>query len=90
MRQLNIEIFPIFHLFCLTFYLKLNSLPWSHSPERPIKVFRNGTLRILQTTELDGGNYLCAVQRPNGEDVELFHVCAEETNNFYQLYYMKS
>ncbi|CAJ1057928.1 matrix-remodeling-associated protein 5 [Xyrichtys novacula] len=44
------------------------------SPERPIKVFRNGTLRILQLTELDGGNYLCVFQRPNGEDMELFHV----------------
>nr|XP_061783687.1 matrix-remodeling-associated protein 5-like [Nerophis lumbriciformis] len=45
-----------------------------YSPERPIKVFRNGTLRILQLTELDGGNYLCVFQRPNGEDVELFRV----------------
>ncbi|KAK5865203.1 hypothetical protein PBY51_016388 [Eleginops maclovinus] len=45
-----------------------------YSPERPIKVFRNGTLRILQLTELDGGNYLCVFQRPNGEDVELFQV----------------
>ncbi|KAM9375420.1 matrix-remodeling-associated protein 5 [Pholidichthys leucotaenia] len=45
-----------------------------YSPERPIKVFRNGTLRILQLTELDGGNYLCVFQRPNGEDIELFQV----------------
>ncbi|XP_022607813.1 matrix-remodeling-associated protein 5-like [Seriola dumerili] len=45
-----------------------------YSPERPIKVFRNGTLRILQLTELDGGNYLCVFQRPNGEDMELFQV----------------
>ncbi|XP_054648872.1 matrix-remodeling-associated protein 5 isoform X2 [Dunckerocampus dactyliophorus] len=45
-----------------------------YSPERPIKVFRNGTLRILQLTELDGGNYLCIFQRPNGEDMELFRV----------------
>ncbi|XP_041652916.1 matrix-remodeling-associated protein 5 [Cheilinus undulatus] len=45
-----------------------------YSPERPIKVFRNGTLRILQLTELDGGNYLCVFQRPNGEEIELFQV----------------
>ncbi|XP_077434365.1 matrix-remodeling-associated protein 5 [Vanacampus margaritifer] len=45
-----------------------------NSPERPIKVFRNGTLRILQLTELDGGNYLCFFQRPNGEDMEVFQV----------------
>uniref|UniRef100_UPI0037E78989 matrix-remodeling-associated protein 5 n=1 Tax=Semicossyphus pulcher TaxID=241346 RepID=UPI0037E78989 len=45
-----------------------------YSPERPIKVFSNGTLRILQLTELDGGNYLCFFQRPNGEDIELFQV----------------
>ncbi|XP_030000544.1 matrix-remodeling-associated protein 5 [Sphaeramia orbicularis] len=45
-----------------------------YSPERPIKVFRNGTLRILQLTELDGGNYFCIFQRPNGEDMELFQV----------------
>ncbi|XP_045887669.1 matrix-remodeling-associated protein 5 [Micropterus dolomieu] len=45
-----------------------------YSPERPIKVFHNGTLRILQLTELDGGNYLCVFQRPNGEDMELFQV----------------
>ncbi|KAF1384356.1 hypothetical protein PFLUV_G00117470 [Perca fluviatilis] len=45
-----------------------------YSPERPIKVFRNGTLRILQLTELDGGNYACVFQRPNGEDMELFQV----------------
>ncbi|XP_068596907.1 matrix-remodeling-associated protein 5 [Brachionichthys hirsutus] len=45
-----------------------------YSPERPIKVFRNGTLRILQLTELDGGNYLCVFQRPNGDDMELFQV----------------
>ncbi|KAI9515822.1 hypothetical protein NQZ68_022176 [Dissostichus eleginoides] len=45
-----------------------------YSPERPIKVFRNGTLRILQLTELDGGNYLCVFPRPNGEDMELFQV----------------
>ncbi|TKS72696.1 Matrix-remodeling-associated protein 5 [Collichthys lucidus] len=45
-----------------------------YSPERPIKVFRNGTLRILQLTELDGGSYLCVFQRPNGEDMELFQV----------------
>ncbi|KAM4586072.1 matrix-remodeling-associated protein 5 [Fundulus diaphanus] len=44
------------------------------SPERPIKVFRNGTLRILQLTELDGGNYQCIFQRPNGEEMELFQV----------------
>ncbi|XP_040030761.2 matrix-remodeling-associated protein 5 isoform X1 [Gasterosteus aculeatus] len=45
-----------------------------YSPDRPIKVFQNGTLRILQLTELDGGNYLCVFQRPNGEDMELFQV----------------
>ncbi|KAK2849516.1 hypothetical protein Q5P01_009350 [Channa striata] len=45
-----------------------------YSPESPIKVFRNGTLRILQLTELDGGNYVCVFQRPNGEDMELFQV----------------
>ncbi|XP_028315199.1 matrix-remodeling-associated protein 5 isoform X2 [Gouania willdenowi] len=45
-----------------------------YSPERPIKVFRNGTLRILQLTEKDGGNYVCFFQRPNGEDKELFEV----------------
>ncbi|KAM9740892.1 matrix-remodeling-associated protein 5 isoform 1-T2 [Menidia menidia] len=45
-----------------------------YSPERPIKVFRNGTLRILQLTELDGGNYQCIFQRPNGEEMELFQV----------------
>ncbi|KAK0156100.1 Matrix-remodeling-associated protein 5 [Merluccius polli] len=45
-----------------------------YSPERPITVFRNGTLRILHLTELDGGNYLCLFQRPNGEDMELFQV----------------
>ncbi|KAF7227861.1 matrix-remodeling-associated protein 5 isoform X2 [Nothobranchius furzeri] len=45
-----------------------------YSPERPIKVFHNGTLRILQLTEMDGGNYLCIFQRPNGEDMELFQV----------------
>ncbi|XP_077388964.1 matrix-remodeling-associated protein 5 [Festucalex cinctus] len=45
-----------------------------NSPERPIKVFQNGTLRILQLTELDGGNYLCFFQRPNGEDMEVFRV----------------
>ncbi|XP_057705567.1 matrix-remodeling-associated protein 5 isoform X2 [Corythoichthys intestinalis] len=45
-----------------------------YSPERPIKVFRNGTLRILQLTELDGGNYLCFFQRPNGEDMEVFRL----------------
>lgn len=47
------------------------------SPERPIKVFRNGTLRILELTELDGGNYQCIFQRPNGEDMELFQVRPE-------------
>ncbi|XP_051927311.1 matrix-remodeling-associated protein 5 [Hippocampus zosterae] len=45
-----------------------------YSPERPIKVFQNGTLRILQLTELDGGNYRCFFQRPNGEDMEVFWV----------------
>ncbi|KAF3693572.1 Matrix-remodeling-associated protein 5 [Channa argus] len=45
-----------------------------YSPGSPIKVFRNGTLRILQLTELDGGNYVCVFQRPNGEDMELFQV----------------
>ncbi|XP_068182597.1 matrix-remodeling-associated protein 5 [Antennarius striatus] len=45
-----------------------------YSPERPIKVFRNGTLRILKLSEVDGGNYLCVFQRPNGEDMELFQV----------------
>ncbi|KAM7389013.1 hypothetical protein PAMP_023013 [Pampus punctatissimus] len=49
-------------------------MEYRYSPERPIKVFRNGTLRILQLTELDGGNYLCVFQRPNGEDMELFQV----------------
>ncbi|XP_015244625.1 PREDICTED: matrix-remodeling-associated protein 5-like [Cyprinodon variegatus] len=49
-------------------------LEHQYSPERPIKVFRNGTLRILQLTELDGGNYQCIFQRPNGEDMELFQV----------------
>ncbi|XP_061542245.1 LOW QUALITY PROTEIN: matrix-remodeling-associated protein 5 [Phycodurus eques] len=45
-----------------------------YSPERPIKAFRNGTLRILQLTELEGGNYLCFFQRPNGEDMQVFQV----------------
>ncbi|KAM6923837.1 matrix-remodeling-associated protein 5 [Xenentodon cancila] len=49
-------------------------LEHQYSPDRPIKVFPNGTLRILQLTELDGGNYLCIFQRPNGEDMELFQV----------------
>ncbi|KAL0973962.1 hypothetical protein UPYG_G00213460 [Umbra pygmaea] len=44
------------------------------SPERPVTVFSNGTLRILQLTEKDEGNYLCMFQRPNGEDLELFQV----------------
>lgn len=54
------------------------------SPETPIKVFRNGTLRILQLTEKDGGNYLCVFQRPNGEDMELFQVRLEQTLTFYK------
>ncbi|KAM6980828.1 LOW QUALITY PROTEIN: matrix-remodeling-associated protein 5, partial [Aplochiton taeniatus] len=45
-----------------------------YSPERPARAFPNGTLRILQLTEVDGGNYLCLFQRPNGEDMELFQV----------------
>ncbi|XP_029627351.1 matrix-remodeling-associated protein 5 [Salmo trutta] len=45
-----------------------------YSPERPVTVFSNGTLRILQLTEKDGGSYLCMFQRPNGEDMELFQV----------------
>ncbi|XP_061691863.1 matrix-remodeling-associated protein 5 [Syngnathoides biaculeatus] len=45
-----------------------------YSPDRPIKVFQNGTLRILQITELDGGYYRCFFQRPNGEDMEVFQV----------------
>ncbi|KAM4621357.1 matrix-remodeling-associated protein 5 [Polymixia lowei] len=49
-------------------------MEYRFSPERPIRVFRNGTLRIQQLTELDGGNYLCVFQRPNGEDMELFQV----------------
>ncbi|XP_077466071.1 matrix-remodeling-associated protein 5-like [Stigmatopora argus] len=49
-------------------------MEYNYSPERPIKVFRNGTLRILQLTELDGGNYLCFFQRPNGEEMEVFRV----------------
>ncbi|XP_077588431.1 matrix-remodeling-associated protein 5 [Stigmatopora nigra] len=49
-------------------------MDYNYSPERTIKVFRNGTLRILQLTELDGGNYLCFFQRPNGEEMEVFRV----------------
>ncbi|KAM8848649.1 matrix-remodeling-associated protein 5 [Synchiropus picturatus] len=45
-----------------------------HSAESQIKVFRNGTLRILQLTEHDGGAYLCISQRPNGENIEHFQV----------------
>ncbi|XP_049340302.1 matrix-remodeling-associated protein 5 [Astyanax mexicanus] len=45
-----------------------------YSPQRHITAFPNGTLRILQLTEKDGGSYLCMYQRPNGEDMELFHV----------------
>ncbi|KAM9795151.1 immunoglobulin superfamily member 10 [Neosynchiropus ocellatus] len=45
-----------------------------HSAESQIKVFRNGTLRILQLTERDGGAYLCISQRPNGENIEHFQV----------------
>lgn len=45
-----------------------------YSPERPIKVFRNGTLRILQLTETDGGKYTCVFNRPNGEEMEMFNV----------------
>uniref|UniRef100_A0A6Q2YW79 Ig-like domain-containing protein n=1 Tax=Esox lucius TaxID=8010 RepID=A0A6Q2YW79_ESOLU len=44
------------------------------SPERSVTVFSNGTLRIVQLTEKDGGHYLCMFQRPNGEDMELFQV----------------
>ena len=47
------------------------------SPDRSITVFRNGTLRILHLTEIDGGNYLCLFQRPNGEDMEVFQVSRE-------------
>ncbi|KAK7922045.1 hypothetical protein WMY93_008947 [Mugilogobius chulae] len=49
-------------------------LEYRHSPERPIRVFRNGTLRILQLTETDGGSYTCVFNRPNGEEVEMFQV----------------
>lgn len=64
-----------FHITSLTAFVQpLFSSPSARSPERPIKVFRNGTLRILQLTELDGGNYLCVFQRHNGEDMELFQV----------------
>ncbi|XP_034147844.1 matrix-remodeling-associated protein 5 [Esox lucius] len=45
-----------------------------YSPERSVTVFSNGTLRIVQLTEKDGGHYLCMFQRPNGEDMELFQV----------------
>lgn len=45
-----------------------------YSPERPVRAFPNGTLRILQLTELDSGSYLCMFQRLNGEDMELFQV----------------
>ncbi|XP_072519078.1 matrix-remodeling-associated protein 5 [Salminus brasiliensis] len=45
-----------------------------YSPQRHITAFPNGTLRILQLTEKDAGSYLCMYQRPNGEDMELFHV----------------
>ncbi|KAI4883254.1 hypothetical protein NFI96_015883, partial [Prochilodus magdalenae] len=45
-----------------------------YSPQRHITAFPNGTLRILQLAEKDGGSYLCMYQRPNGEDMELFQV----------------
>ncbi|XP_036404451.1 matrix-remodeling-associated protein 5 [Megalops cyprinoides] len=49
-------------------------LDYRYSPERSITAFPNGTLRILQLTEKDGGSYACMFQRPNGEDMELFQV----------------
>ncbi|XP_076878588.1 matrix-remodeling-associated protein 5 [Brachyhypopomus gauderio] len=45
-----------------------------HSPHRHITTFPNGTLRILQLTEKDGGSYLCMYQKPNGEEIELFQL----------------
>ncbi|XP_062856256.1 matrix-remodeling-associated protein 5 [Trichomycterus rosablanca] len=45
-----------------------------YSPLRHIAAFPNGTLRILQLTEKDGGSYLCMYQKPNGEDMELFQL----------------
>ncbi|KPP66325.1 hypothetical protein Z043_115182 [Scleropages formosus] len=45
-----------------------------YSPERPVTVFPNGTLRIHQLTAKDGGSYRCMFQRANGEDMELFQV----------------
>ncbi|KAK1804265.1 hypothetical protein P4O66_020302, partial [Electrophorus voltai] len=44
------------------------------SPQRHITAFSNGTLRILQLTEKDGGSYLCMYQKPNGEEIELFQL----------------
>ncbi|KAG7465031.1 hypothetical protein MATL_G00171870 [Megalops atlanticus] len=49
-------------------------LDYRYSPERSITAFPNGTLRIQQLTEKDGGSYACMFQRPNGEDMELFQV----------------
>ncbi|KAJ8255158.1 hypothetical protein GJAV_G00201670 [Gymnothorax javanicus] len=49
-------------------------LDYHYSPERSITAFPNGTLRILQLTEKDGGTYVCMFQKPNGEDMETFQV----------------
>ncbi|KAJ8393617.1 hypothetical protein AAFF_G00058360 [Aldrovandia affinis] len=49
-------------------------LDYHYSPQRSITAFPNGTLRILQLTEKDGGSYVCLFQRPNGEDMEVFQV----------------
>ncbi|KAI1884966.1 hypothetical protein AGOR_G00215340 [Albula goreensis] len=49
-------------------------LDYRYSPERSITAFPNGTLRILQLTEKDGGSYVCMFQRPNGEDMKIFQV----------------
>ncbi|KAJ8338565.1 hypothetical protein SKAU_G00375310, partial [Synaphobranchus kaupii] len=49
-------------------------LDYHYSPERSMTAFPNGTLRILQLTEKDGGTYICMFQRQNGEDLEIFQV----------------
>uniref|UniRef100_A0A8B9RCL0 Ig-like domain-containing protein n=1 Tax=Astyanax mexicanus TaxID=7994 RepID=A0A8B9RCL0_ASTMX len=68
------ENFKSLNTSVLQFKQRLIKLKQPAVPQRHITAFPNGTLRILQLTEKDGGSYLCMYQRPNGEDMELFHV----------------
>ncbi|KAG2463459.1 matrix-remodeling-associated protein 5 [Polypterus senegalus] len=43
-----------------------------YSPERHLKVFPNGTLRIQAITEQDRGDYVCMSRNLNGEETVLF------------------